>query len=255
MHITNKHILDEISKKLEILRRNPRSHILNGNCTKNCLNHEALNHSLRIEEPRFSGGKIHRGKEQSKLQNNLASAFYWGRANLEYGELTEEFIRELAARIDPVYHNKDKALFRDITESVRPTGATWTPTYPEKIPLDMSRFVNEINKLTLRHTTRSVVDASSYAHLHLDRIHPFSDTNGRTSRMLQNLLLDKIGIPSAAVYEGERFTYFHLLDDAINGWRERSGNSEIIPSFGERRFYDYMGGKISSTLDKVIENL
>lgn len=255
MYITNKNILDEISRKLEILKRNPKSHILNGNCTKYCLNHEAMNHSLRIEEPRFSSGKIHRGKEQAKLQNNLASAFYWGRANFEHGQLTEDFIRELAARIDPVYHKRDKAGFREVTEGVRPTGATWTPTYPDKIPLDMARFVDEINKLTLKPTTKSVVDASSYAHLHLDRVHPFSDTNGRTSRMLQNLMLDKIGIPSGTVYEGERFLYFQLLDDAINGWRERTGYSQVTPSIGERRFYDFMGGKISSTLDKVIEHL
>jgi Fic family protein len=255
MYITNSHILDEIAKKLEILKRNPRSHILNGNCTKSCINHETINHSLRIEEPRSTPRRSHSGKEQSKLYNHMLSAFYWGRANMELGNLTEAFIQELAAKIDPVQHKKVLATYREVTEAVRPSGATWTPVYPDKIPLDMGRLIIQLNDLSSPANVKSVVDVSSYAHLHLVRVHPFSDTNGRTSRMLQNLILDKLGIPSAPVYEGERFGYFHLLDDAINGWRERTGDKLQIASQGEKRFYDFMGGKISSTLDRVIDNL
>ncbi len=257
MHIyaTNEHILDEISRKLEILKRNPRSHILNGNCTKSCINHEAITHSLRIEEPKSSPNSSHSGKEQSKMYNNMLSAFYWGRANLNLGKVSSEFIQKLAARIDPNYHAGEFAEFRGITEAVRPTGATWTPVYPDKIPLEMQRFVDKVNEISTPSNTKGIVEASSYAHLHLDRIHPFGDTNGRTSRMLQNLILDSAGIPSAVIYEGERFGYFHLLNDAIIGWRERTGQKSNIPSSGERRLYDFMGGKISATLDKVIDAL
>ncbi len=251
MEITNTNIVGEINHKLAALKLNPRGPFANGNCRKTCLNHEAVCHSLRIENPKATRAKSHTGREQTKLFNNMLSAFYWGKAALNNGAITEDLIKELAGRIDPNY--KDNINYRELMESVRPQNATWTPVYPEKIPKEMGIFISYLDDINWN-SIQSVVDDSCYAHLHLVRIHPFPDINGRTSRMLQNLILDKVGLPSPTIYEGERFHYFQLLDDAVNGWRQRTGDSSPVASKEERSFYNFMAGKISSTLDKVLEH-
>lgn len=45
---------------------------------------------------------------------------------------------------------------------------------------------------------------AALAHLKLVDIHPFSDGNGRTSRLLMNLILIKAGYPPVIIMKQER---------------------------------------------------
>ncbi len=60
------------------------------------------------------------------------------------------------------------------------------------------------------------------AHTRFVSIHPFTDGNGRTARLILNLLLFQFGFPPAVIKVTERATYL----DAIDQW-DRSGN--LIP--------------------------
>lgn len=50
------------------------------------------------------------------------------------------------------------------------------------------------------------------AHLRLVSIHPFSDGNGRTSRLLMNLMLMKSGYPPLVIRPEDRAEYFETLE-------------------------------------------
>ncbi len=56
--------------------------------------------------------------------------------------------------------------------------------------------------------------AAARAHIELVRIHPFIDGNGRTARLLTNLLLLRAGYPPALYTTDQRRDYMQALDRA-----------------------------------------
>ncbi len=55
------------------------------------------------------------------------------------------------------------------------------------------------------------------AHAGFERIHPFLDGNGRTGRLLINLLLVRLGYPPAVIYKRDRSRYLDALGRADRG--------------------------------------
>ena len=58
---------------------------------------------------------------------------------------------------------------------------------------------------------------AAQAHLQLVSIHPFADGNGRTARLLMNLILMQSGYPPAIIRKRDRLKYLQLLEDAQTG--------------------------------------
>jgi Fic family protein len=227
------------------------------------LINEANQHSSRIEYPlavMYDDKKGPLEKSIAKMESeeaveNLKNAWVEG-ARIFKLPVTEKFIKKLTWYIDPGYFNdysKDcikEASYRRLTDSVRPSGASFTSTYPAKIPTEMSKFLREANLLCDKHP----IDLSIFLHLHLTRIHPFPDCNGRASRLLQNLVLYNFGYAPAILYEGERRSYHQLLDDAIRGYKNRDGKIKgKIISKEEKRFYNFMAERININLDKTLD--
>jgi Fic family protein len=55
------------------------------------------------------------------------------------------------------------------------------------------------------------------AHNAFERIHPFLDGNGRTGRLLLNLILVRLGYPPAIIFKNERAKYLAAMRRADNG--------------------------------------
>ncbi len=64
---------------------------------------------------------------------------------------------------------------------------------------------------------RPVIEAVAELHASFERIHPFLDGNGRTGRLLTNLLLLRLGYPPAIIRKGERARYLRALRSADRG--------------------------------------
>lgn len=54
-------------------------------------------------------------------------------------------------------------------------------------------------------------------HAGFERIHPFLDGNGRTGRLVLNLLLVRLGFPPAIIFKRDRDRYLQALDQADKG--------------------------------------
>ena len=56
----------------------------------------------------------------------------------------------------------------------------------------------------------------SLARIHVDfeRLHPFIDGNGRTGRLLLNLMLTRLGWPPIVIFKEQRGRYLNALDRA-----------------------------------------
>jgi Fic family protein len=77
---------------------------------------------------------------------------------------------------------------------------------------DFVRWLNSAESLS-QHPIRF----AALAHYKLVYIHPFSDGNGRTSRLLMNLILMQSGYPPVIIRKQDRAKYYDYLQQANEG--------------------------------------
>lgn len=118
---------------------------------------------------------------------------------------------------------------------VRISGSTVVLPNPRKVPDLMSDFYGW---LTSRHEMHPVAFAGE-AHYRLVSIHPFIDGNGRTARLLMNLLLMMTGYPPAIIRKRDRLAYISSLEKAqLGGSKEPF--EKIIAKAAERSLDIYL---------------
>lgn len=99
------------------------------------------------------------------------------------------------------------------TVPVRISGSAVVMPNPRKVPELMDDFQEW---LTSKHDLHPVAFAGE-AHYRLVTIHPFVDGNGRTARLLMNLLLFMQGYPPAIIRKRDRLAYIASLEKAQLG--------------------------------------
>jgi Fic family protein len=97
---------------------------------------------------------------------------------------------------------------------VRILGANFIPPNYLKI----SKLIKELIKSTNSNPDKlNIVELISRFHHQFVWIHPFFDGNGRTARLLMNLLFMKYGFPPAIILKNNREQYYRALNLANNG--------------------------------------
>lgn len=91
------------------------------------------------------------------------------------------------------------------------TGTDYLPPDPGEVPACMTAFVAELNRVK---DSLHPVRLAAYAHRRLVDIHPFVDGNGRTARLLMNLILVNKGYPVVSIPPVLRMEYIHALQAA-----------------------------------------
>lgn len=91
------------------------------------------------------------------------------------------------------------------------TGTDYLPPAPEAVPAQMASFVSEFWKLQ---KTLHPVELAAFSHRRLVDIHPFVDGNGRTARLLMNLILVHSGYCVISIPPVLRLEYIHALQAA-----------------------------------------
>jgi len=129
------------------------------------------------------------------------------------------YVRELATTAEPVREADIRNIHRLVLQKVEPdeagrysqhqrsiAGSFLILPSPAEIPARMGDFARWLE------AAPRTPEAAFDAHEGLVTIHPFSDGNGRTSRLLMNLLLLKSGYPPVVVRPEDRPAYFDALD-------------------------------------------
>jgi Fic family protein len=98
---------------------------------------------------------------------------------------------------------------------IHPFPAGMTPPSWVLVPGELDTWLDEVNGLP----TRLSAFAEELARLHcrFEQIHPFLDGNGRTGRLVLNLVLVRLGYPPAIVYKRQRADYLRALRRADAG--------------------------------------
>ena len=79
---------------------------------------------------------------------------------------------------------------------------------PHKVPYHMAEFIQWLETQQGKHPVRVAADA----HFKLVSIHPFVDGNGRTTRLLMNLILIINGYPMAIIRNEDRIKYLEAVN-------------------------------------------
>jgi Fic family protein len=144
-------------------------------------------------------------------------------------ELDEKTILEIHRIILKNINDTDAGNYR--RENVMIIGAVHIPPSAIKIPKLMAEFMEWYysNKKKL-----SVVELAAWVHFKTVSIHPFIDGNGRTARLLMNLILLQNGYPPSVILNIDRKKYYRVLKEAD---RDTYSN-----------YFDFMGRSIERSL-------
>ena len=95
-----------------------------------------------------------------------------------------------------------------------PDGMT-PPPFPE-VDHRMTDWVADVNELR-EDSEVAFPERLAKAHNDFEKIHPYLDGNGRSGRLLLNLLLVRLGYPPAIVFKNERTKYLNAMRKADKG--------------------------------------
>jgi len=159
------------------------------------------------------------------------------------------FIRSIADQPQPVHEVDVRALHQLVLQRADPREAGKYSEHQRVIkgsaavlpsPWEISALMTEFGRWLSAVTPGP--DAAFEAHLRLVLIHPFSDGNGRTARLLMNLLLLKDAYPPVIIGPEDRTEHIESLE-AVQARKQR------------RPYDDFMYGRLEASLDKHIEFL
>jgi len=130
-------------------------------------------------------------------------------------EKVMEYDKDISLQIILFWH---KGLFEetkpDIAGRIREhqvaiSGSRFVPPLPSEIQPLLREFFRwySRNKKTLH-----PVELAAAVHLKFVTIHPFSDGNGRISRLLMNFVLERNGYPPMNIPYGNRMRYYNALE-------------------------------------------
>lgn len=144
---------------------------------------------------------------------NHARALDWvkGQVRRRPHSLTEEDILHIHYLIMKGIDDLNAGRYR--VTPVRISGSAVALPNPRKVPDLMNGLAKWLKLATDVHP----VELAAEAHYRLVTIHPFTDGNGRTARLLMNMILLMSGYPAAIIRNRDRLAYIDSLERAELG--------------------------------------
>lgn len=102
-----------------------------------------------------------------------------------------------------------------VTTSARSPGGMTPPSWTD-VPTRLDEWLADAQALRGFNAPHLPAELA-WLHTRFEQVHPFLDGNGRTGRLLLNLLLVRLGYPPAIIRKGERARYLAALGHADEG--------------------------------------
>jgi Fic family protein len=144
---------------------------------------------------------------------NHAHALDWVKQQVERtpASFTEKDILHIHDIILKGIDDDNAGYYRSVP--VRISGSAVVLPNPVKVPDLMAGFMEWLTTESTLHP----VELAAEAHYQLVTIHPFTDGNGRTARLLMNMILLMKGYPAAIIRKRDRLAYISSLEKAQLG--------------------------------------
>lgn len=166
------------------------------------------------------------GKTLAELQEAVNHAQAWDMVK-KMAESNEKRVTE-----NDILNIHNAGRYR--TVAVRIAGSQVILPNPLKIPDLMKELVEWLDGAEI-----SPVKLAADTHYKLVSVHPFVDGNGRTARLLMNLILMRAGYPPAVIRKEDRKKYIDSLEKAQLGG-SRDDYYQLIFAAIERSLDDYL---------------
>ncbi len=165
---------------------------------------------LILETGLTIGGKSLR--EHFEVTNHREAILYVESLVAENAVVTPFHVRQIHALVLQKIDAENAGQYRKT--QVRIAGAIHTPPDSWEIP----RLMDEWGEWILEAQKKDEpINIAAQAHHRLVNIHPFIDGNGRTARLIMNLLLIKEGYPASIIERVHRKQYYRVLSQADEG--------------------------------------
>lgn len=125
--------------------------------------------------------------------------------------ITENYLKQIHSLIIGDAPSLSPGNYRDIGVII--TGSEHKPPEPFEVPIRMRELFDWIGA----NQDENPIVIAAVAHHEMVKIHPFKDGNGRTARLLLNLILLKKGFPICNIKRSERPDYYNALSLADEG--------------------------------------
>lgn len=156
--------------------------------------------------PKGSGATI---KEFYEIENHKRAFEYMLNQLEQDSPLTTSLIKNLHYYLTDRLQN-DSGEYKTNPNTI--LGANFETTSPHHTPSLMNQLVDNLTyQLKNSDTEKDKLEAVIKSHIKFERIHPFSDGNGRTGRLLMNYVLLKESLPPFVIEKDSKAEYIQLL--------------------------------------------
>lgn len=145
--------------------------------------------------------------------------------------ITERIIREIHSLV-LINRAKDKGVYRRIPVNIM--GAHHEPPEPYLVSVQMERLVSDLSR-----DNRHTIETAALFHLRFEGIHPFIDGNGRTGRLILNLMLMQAGYPPIDVKFADRRKYYSCFDSYYRD-NDASQMVNMVGKYVKERLSQYL---------------
>lgn len=164
---------------------------------------------------------------------NHARAFNYVKDCIAQGKLLDEpVVKEIHAKL--MENIQTGSVYRNV--EVRITGAAHKPPPPSEMYWQVKDFFAALSDKR----DWNDMEYAAWTHAEFVRIHPFTDGNGRTSRMMMNYQLMAVGFLPVSIAKEKRLDYFEALEAyAVN--HDLRPFAEMVAGLEEQRLDEYLG--------------
>jgi len=201
---------------------------------------------------------------EQMMNIDLKSAYEYGREWIKRHEhITVDWLIGLAAKVmshtGSDYHSMggDFSSAKGELRKLNVTAGIGGRSYMSylKVPSKLESFCTELNRRRKnidKSDVTSVYDMSFWAHYELVTIHPWADGNGRTSRLLMNLLQMEFDLLPTKILKEDKAEYIQALIDT----REKKDIDifqNYMASLHQRHLQTDIDQFLHSTCDKMVD--
>lgn len=177
--------------------------------TSNAIEGNTLNRAetaLVIEKGITVQGKLLR--EHLEVVNHArAVRLIYSLLDKGHQELSEDDVKRLHKMVLTGINDEWAGIYRRINVFI--AGADVEPPSPNAIPSRMAELIEWLDRQQETHPAQIAADL----HFKFVEIHPFIDGNGRSARLLMNLVLLQHGYPLAIIKMSERLAYMTAINE------------------------------------------
>jgi len=128
------------------------------------------------------------------------------------GALDEKVLQKVQFEITKNTKCRIQGKYRD--SEVRISGSEWKPPLAKKVPFLMKKIVKEYNGLKRK---LHPIELAAWIHNKLVQVHPFTDGNGRTARLVMNWVLLRKKYPPVIISVQNKEQYYYVIEFADKG--------------------------------------